>query len=284
MYIEEIKEIDFQEKVIEASNNTLILVDFWAPWCGPCKQLTPLLEKVAKEAEGKVKLIKINIDENKQIASQFKIQSIPAVFLFKDSQPVDAFQGVLPENKIIEFIEKSLGEKIKPDHSEFYNSLQVLISNKEYGKALSSLEEFMGENPGEFESLALYIECLGSLKKYKEAEEFYKTLDENSTKNPLIKSSYQKIKIKEKNNKGPSLEQLLDVYKNKPNEIKNILKLADKYFSENLLDDAFNILLENYKKNKEAVKKKILEFFEILGNQNSATVEYRRKLSSLIFS
>ena len=95
----EINETDFEEKVLKDSSKSLILVDFWAPWCEPCKQLTPLLEKVVNNSNGKVKLVKINIDENQQIAAQLRIQSIPAVFAFKDGQPVDAFQGVIPEKK-----------------------------------------------------------------------------------------------------------------------------------------------------------------------------------------
>ena len=97
--INEINENNFEEKVINASSSSLILVDFWAPWCGPCKQLTPILEKIINNANGKVKLIKINIDENKEIAGQLQIQSIPAVFAFKNGQPVDAFQGIIPEKK-----------------------------------------------------------------------------------------------------------------------------------------------------------------------------------------
>ena len=98
--IQEINEGEFQEKVINASNTCLILVDFWAPWCGPCKQLTPILEKIVNNANEKVVLVKINIDENQQIAGQLNIQSIPAVFAFKNGQPVDAFQGVIPEKKV----------------------------------------------------------------------------------------------------------------------------------------------------------------------------------------
>ena len=128
----EINQNEFNEKVIEASSNVLILVDFWAPWCGPCKQLTPVLEKIVNNAKGKVKLIKINIDENQQIASQLHIQSIPAVFAFKDGQPVNAFQGVIPEKKILEFIEKSSGEKLNEDFSEFYQNIENLFLNKEY--------------------------------------------------------------------------------------------------------------------------------------------------------
>ena len=119
----DVSENDFEERVLKASNSNLILVDFWAPWCGPCKQLTPVLEKIINNAKGKVRLAKINIDENQQISTQLKIQSIPAVFAFKDSQPVSAFQGVIPESQIIEFIEKCLGEKLEDDFSEFYENI-----------------------------------------------------------------------------------------------------------------------------------------------------------------
>ena len=100
----DVDELQFNEKVIEGSKEKLIIVDFWAPWCGPCKQLTPVLEKIIKKYSEKINLVKINIDENQQIASQLRIQSIPAVFAFKDKQIVNAFQGVLPKNKLLIFL------------------------------------------------------------------------------------------------------------------------------------------------------------------------------------
>ena len=105
--IMDVNEVDFQNNVIEASEDKLVIVDFWAPWCEPCKQLTPILEKVVKESQGKVVLAKVNIDENQQIASQLRIQSIPAVFAFKNKQIVDAFEGIIPEKKLIEFFSLS---------------------------------------------------------------------------------------------------------------------------------------------------------------------------------
>ena len=147
----EINEADFEEKVLKDSSSLLILVDFWAPWCGPCKQLTPLLEKVVNNSNGKVKLVKINIDENQQIAAQLRIQSIPAVFAFKDGQPVDAFQGVIPEKKIIEFIEKSLGEKLEEDHTNFYESIKNLINNRK----ASSTRNFHNKVTARTESKAM---------------------------------------------------------------------------------------------------------------------------------
>ena len=166
----DVGEDNFEAKVLEQSINKLVVADFWAPWCGPCKQLTPILEKIISSSPDKIILAKINIDENQQIAAQLRIQSIPAVFAFKDGQPVNAFQGVIPEKKIIEFIEKSLGEKIEEDHTEFYESVKNLILNNKYNEAKNLLENFLVENPQEFESFALYINCLSGLEQFEEAD------------------------------------------------------------------------------------------------------------------
>ena len=142
--IKDINEQNFEEEVLKKSEDLLVLVDFWAPWCGPCKQLTPLLEKIVNNSNGKVKLAKINIDENQQIAGQLRIQSIPAVFAFKNGQPVNAFQGVIPEKKIIEFIEKHKqkglshiavdGNEEQPEFLKeiFYNEKDYPYLNKVY--------------------------------------------------------------------------------------------------------------------------------------------------------
>ena len=280
----EINEADFEEKVLKDSSASLILVDFWAPWCEPCKQLTPLLEKVVNNSSGKVNLVKINIDENQQIAAQLRIQSIPAVFAFKDGQPVNAFQGVIPEKKIIEFIEKSLGETIEEDHTEFYESIKSLIVNNEYNEAKSLLENFLVENPKEFESYALYINCLSELEQFKEADDFYKSLSKETLENNEVKGAIQKLSIKKKNSKGPPLEELINKLKNNPKDINIVMDLADKYFASDMIDEAFNLLLQNYKNHKEKIKIKFIEFFSALGNDNLKTIEYRKKFSSIMFS
>ena len=282
--IYDVNEIDFEEKVLNSSKSSLIIVDFWAPWCGPCKQLTPILEKITNNAKGKFKLVKINIDENQQISSQLRIQSIPAVFAFKDGAPVDAFQGVIPENKIVEFIEKSLGEKIIKNHSVFYQSVDDSIKGENFSVAIDLLEEFMAENPDQVKGKSLYIETLAGLKEFDRAELFYKSLDEDSAKNKLVTSAYQKLLLKIKNNNGPSLESLKSEYLKQPKDLKKILNLANKYFAENQLDESFELLLDRYPTNKENIKNKMLEFFEILGNENDKTREYRKKLSSILFS
>ena len=282
--IYEINENDFEDKVLQASTISLILVDFWAPWCGPCKQLTPILEKIINNSKGIVKLVKINIDDNQQIATQMRIQSIPAVFAFKDGKPVDAFKGVIPEKKIIEFIEKCLGKKIEEDYTEFYNNINTLLSEKNFENAKEILENFISENPTEYKAYSLYIDCLGYLKLYNDLEKFSDSLNKDALLNNFIKSSLQKNAIKKKNDEGPSLENLIINFNNHPNKIENIIKLADKYFSNNMLDEAFELLLTNFLKNKEKIKNKFLEYFEALGNEHSKTIEFRKKLSSIMFS
>ena len=126
----DVNESDFEEKVLSASENKLIVVDFWAPWCGPCKQLTPIMEKVAGENQDGFDLVKINIDENKEIAAQLRIQSIPTVFAFKDKKIVNAFQGVISEKDFFDFVEKSAGRKLKEDMSGFYKNIKNLIKEK----------------------------------------------------------------------------------------------------------------------------------------------------------
>ena len=118
----DVSEDNFANKVIEASDKKIILVDFWAPWCEPCKQLGPILEEIIKECNGLVALAKVNIDENKMLASQLRIQSIPTVVAFKNKQIANGFQGVIPKQKIVEFIEKILGSPIKKNNAKFYEN------------------------------------------------------------------------------------------------------------------------------------------------------------------
>ncbi len=277
-------EADFNDKVIEASSSKLVVVDFWAPWCGPCKQLTPILEKVANSSADKFTLVKINIDENQQIAAQLRIQSIPTVFAFKDKQIVNAFQGVLPEKQVIEFIEKCLGSKIKEDFSDFYQKINDLNVAKKFEEVGNILLEFISNNPSEVKAIGLYLDCLIEMKKLDEAEEFIESLEKEIQDKDEINQIIKKINIIKNNISGPSIETLLDKLKEKPENISLVLEIADKYFSSQNYDDSFNLLLKYYPKNKEPIKKKMVELFEVLGHTNDYTITYRKKLSQIMFS
>ena len=284
MNIIEINETEFNDKVIEESTKKLIIVDFWAPWCGPCKQLTPILEKVVTGSDEKLTLVKINIDENQQIASQLRIQSIPTVYAFKDKQIVNAFQGVLPEGQIIEFIEKCLGSKLKEDFSEFFKNIEVMMTEDKIDQAKEALIEFISKNPKELQSINTYLECLLKLKEYDEAYDFIESLEEEIKEKEEVKQIIKKLDIIKKNSSGPSIDELIIKLKSNGNDINLILEVSDKYFSDQDYKNCMELLLNNYPKNKEKVKEKMVEFFGVLGNTNEHTIYYRKKLSQLMFS
>ena len=280
----DVDELQFNEKVIEGSKEKLIIVDFWAPWCGPCKQLTPVLEKIIKKYSEKINLIKINIDENQQIASQLRIQSIPAVFAFKDKQIVNAFQGALPEKQIIDFLEKCLGSKLNEDFEDFYDQINKKMSEKDFENIKDVLLEFISNQPEEVKAISLYLECLIELKQFDELETFLESLEEEILKKNEIKQIIKKTEILKKNISGPDIESLLIKLEEKPDDINLVLEIADKYFSMQDYENSMSLLLKFYTKNKEKIKKKMLEFFEVLGNSNEHTVNYRKKLSQIMFS
>ena len=279
----DVNEIDFNEKVIEASADKLIVVDFWAPWCGPCKQLTPVLEKIINGSD-KVILVKINIDENQQIASQLRIQSIPTVYAFRDKQIANAFQGVLPEKQVIEFIEKCLGSKINEDHSDFFEVIKKNIDEKKFQDAKDMLLDFISKNPDENKAIYFYLECCLELKQLDEAESFIESLNDETRKKDDIMQLVKKIEIIKNNLSTPDINELIRKLEKKPDDINLVIEVADKYFSTQDYVNSMNLLLKNYPKNKDKVKNKMIEFFIALGNSNKHTIEYRKKLSQMIFS
>ncbi len=280
----DVDEADFNKKIIEASESKLIIVDFWAPWCGPCKQLTPILEKVVKKSTEKVILAKVNIDENQQIASQLRIQSIPTVFAFKNKQIVNAFQGILPETDIIKFIEKALGEKLEKDNSEFYQNIELLIKNKKFVDAKDALIEFISTNPKDIKSISLLLECMIETSEESEVSDFLSSLEDEVKNDKEIIKIVKRLEILKNNMSGPSIDALIEKLKTSPNDIDNILELSNKYFVSKKYDESFELLIESYPKNKDRVKKQLLDFFEALGGSNEKTVHYRKKLSSIMFS
>ena len=199
----DIDQNDFEKKVIEQSEQKLIIVDFWAPWCGPCKQLTPIMEKVAKEYVDDFELVKINIDENNEIASQLRIQSIPTVYAFKDKKIINAFQGVVSEKDFIDFIEKAGGKKLKEDITEFCNDIKKLIAEKDFDDAKNKLLTFISEKKAEPIVVSLYLDCLLALRQFDEIDDFVSSLDEETRSDKEIEKITKKINIVKESKKIP---------------------------------------------------------------------------------
>ncbi len=280
----DVTEAEFNDQVIEASESKLIVVDFWAPWCGPCKQLTPILEKIISKCGDKITLVKINIDENQQIAAQLRIQSIPTVYAFKDKQIVNAFQGVIAEGQIIEFIEKCLGSKINEDFTEFYNEIESAMAENKFEETKDTLLEFISKNSDEIKGICFYLECLIELKQFEEVEMFISSLEKNVQEKAEIKQVLKKMEIVKNNSSGPNINDLLDKLENEPDNIDLVLEISDKYFSMKEYENGMDLLLKNYPKNKDTIKNKMVEFFGVLGNADQVTIQYRKKLSQLMFS
>ncbi len=280
----DVNEIDFEHKVLEESSNKLVVVDFWAPWCGPCKQLTPILEKTISTSPDKIILAKINIDENQQIASQLRIQSIPAVFAFKDKQVVNAFQGVIPETEVLKFLEKSLGEKLENNFDDFYNQIKNLLDDNKFFEAKNLLEDFIAENSKEIKGICMYAESLIGLNETDSASNFLESLSDEVMEDEEIKKILKKIKLIKHSHEGPSLDKLNEEIANDPGNLDIIFKIADIHFANNSFENSFDSLLEHYPKNKDKVKSKILSYFDVLGFEHEATILYRKKLSSIMFS
>ena len=252
----DVNEIDFETKVLEESTKKLVVVDFWAPWCGPCKQLTPILEKVISSTPDKIVLAKLNIDENQQIAAQLRIQSIPAVFAFKDKQPVDAFQGVIPETEVIKFLEKSIGEKLANNFEDFYDQIKTLFDEKKFLKARDLLESFIAENTQEVDGIYMYLESLIGLNDISLAENFLNSLSNEVLKTKKVKKIKDRILLIKNTEKGPSLERLKQDLESAPKNLDIVFKITDTYFANNNFDSCFDMLLKYYPKNKERIKTK----------------------------
>ncbi len=280
----DVNENDFESKVLEESTKRLVVVDFWAPWCGPCKQLTPILEKVISLSPEKIVLAKINIDENQQIAAQLRIQSIPAVFAFKDKQPVDAFQGVIPETEVIKFLEKSIGEKLANNFEDFYDQIKTLFDEKKFLEAKNLLENFIAENTQEVDGICMYLESLIGLNDISLAEDFLSSLSNEVVKTEKIKKIKDRILLIKNTDKGPNLEKLTKDLEGAPNNLDIVFKITDTHFANNNFDSCFDMLLNYYPKNKEKIKTKMLVYFDVLGFEHESTILYRKKLSSIMFA
>ena len=283
----EISQDQFIENVVEKSRTIPVIVDFWAPWCGPCKQLTPVLEKLVNNKNGKIILAKVNVDENQGIAAQLKIQSIPTVYGFVDGKPIDAFQGAQPESYIEKMIEKLIDASPGNEIPKLLEEAEAFFKSQEFNKALNIYENLISLDPGNPKCISGMLRCLMQLNRYQDVSEIIDSLDEKTIQDQEIQKIIKIIENINSSSEGKTIEELKLILSKEPNNHDFRFELAEKYFSQNQSAEAFQELLiifdNNAKWKDESAKKKLLEYFDLLGFTDPNVIDARKKLSSLMF-
>ncbi len=281
----------FTKDVIEESRNQPVLVDFWAPWCGPCKQLTPVIEKVVNEAGGRVKLVKMNIDDHPAIPGQLGIQSIPAVIAFVNGRPVDGFMGALPESQVRQFIDKVAGPAGADQAAEIEAALEeaaTLLASGNIQEAAQLFGAIMQAEPENPKAIAGMAECMLAAGQQDRARQLLEGLPEEVKKAAEIQALLKKFEqIDEARKLGDpvALEHALAL---NPDDHEARMKLAKIRNVEGRREEAAEHLLLIMKRDREfdddGARRQLLQFFEVWGPKDPATIMARRKLSSILFS
>ena len=286
-FVVDINEEQFVQEVIERSKTVPVIVDFWAPWCGPCKQLTPTLEKLVNKKNGKVVLAKVNVDDNQGIASQLNIQSIPTVYGFVDGKPIDAFQGSQPESKIETMINKMIDATPGNEIPKLVDEANQLFKDLKFEDSLTLFEKLVGMDPGNFKIISGLLRCLIQLKRFEEAKELYESFDDSILENKEILKIKKLLDNATDGNLGSSYEKLVEEVKVKPKDKDLRFELAQKYLSSTETDKGFNELLILFEQDPNwkdsAAKRKLLEYFDLLGFNDPNVAEARKRLSSMMF-
>lgn len=279
----------FDADVVKASENRLVLVDLWAPWCGPCKQLGPTLEKVVNSAGGRVSLVKIDIDQNPQIAQALRVQSIPAVFAFKNGQPVDGFMGAVPESQIKEFIEKNADGPVGPSPVEAAMETGLAALEEDNTEvALASFAEILEIEPENVEAKAHLARVYLKLGEIEAANNLLGELTDEDKKNQAVSIALAALSLAENAAQAGDTAPLLEKVAADPDNLDARLDLARAQIGAEDYTSGGQELLEIIRRDREwneaIPRQELLKLFEVLGPMHDITKDLRRQLSSLLFS
>jgi putative thioredoxin len=278
----------FVKDVIEESKRQPVLIDFWAPWCGPCKQLTPVLEKAVKAAKGKVKLVKMNIDEHPAIPGQMGIQSIPAVIAFVNGQPADGFMGALPESQVMAFLERLTKQKIGAGDTDLLNAGEQALANKDYAGAASVFAKVLEEDGASIPALAGLARSYVGTGAIEQAKQTPAMVPESKRNDTTVTAARAAIELAEQSQSLGSVNELEQKVaadsKNYQARFDLALALNAKGSREAAVDQLMEIVKRDRKWNDDGARKQLVQFFDAWGPTDEATLAGRKRLSSVLFS
>jgi len=289
-HVKDVNEETFMDDVIEASKTSPIVVDFWAPWCGPCKTLGPALEAEVKATNGKIKMVKIDIDQNQNLASQMRIQSIPAVFAFVDGQPIDGFMGAKAPSELKSFIDKLL-EKVTDDDGDLSEAIAVaneMLNAKEFNDAAETFEAILGEDPESALAFVGLFNARMGAKKINDAKTMLEEIPDALKNKAEILALQAQIDLSNQAEGVGEINDLRSTLTNDKNNHQARFDLALALFTKGETSEAIQELLTIFRVDQEwnddAARQQLFKIFDILGSENPITLSGRRQLASMLFA
>jgi putative thioredoxin len=278
----------FLKDVVEESKQQPVLVDFWAPWCGPCKQLTPVLEKAVRAAKGKVKLAKMNIDEHPAIPGQMGIQSIPAVIAFVNGQPADGFMGALPESQVVAFLERVTKGSIGGETKDLLKAADAALAEGDSAGAANLYAQLLAEDNSNVQALAGLARCYVETGALDQARQTLAMIPDSKHNESSVTAAQAALQLAEQaKTLGPIAELEKTVTANPLDHRARFdlaLALNGKGRRLDALEQLIGIVKRDRKWNDDGARKQLVQFFDAWGPTDEATIEGRRRLSSILFA
>jgi putative thioredoxin len=278
----------FTKDVIQTSQTVPVLVDFWATWCGPCKQLTPILEKVVRAAKGKVRLVKIDIDKNPELAQQLRIQSVPTVYAFVAGQPVTGFAGAQPESQVKALVDRLIGDGGDAGGDDLLEAAQDAADHGDTRTASRLYQQLLDEDPGRPEALGGLARCLIAQRKFADARQLLDGAPKEAAGHVAVTGAKAALTLAEEAGVLGDPADLLARVERAPDDHEARYQLATVMFLRGQAEAAMEQLIQIVKRDREwqddKARKQLVKFFEALGPKDPATLKGRRMLSTVLFS